>query len=650
MESALAFAAALRIAHESEADTLADALIRQLEAWPVPSKDNHSWIAALRNRRSRKHLYIARRTCDPALINAWRHLSAPHRRRAMHLLQGRVHQVLAAALRQAAASESIARFIGDSGDPTLLTALLPIISDADPRAASAAEESLVHVSQTLAPCPASHDFPSPSSFEYLEVAPKSISVESLAALRAQLADLCITFPDHRRKGVLAAAVSLLGSASIAFGGDPLGRWFLDEAAGSHPALRSMLRRGTGPLSRARAWEWLTRPALATAVEERLGRADSPDEFAAVLERSHLLENPRRAARLDGLRQRRRIPLLPALDAVAPLSPSARRGVPRMPGVDEPELLALLPDPDDAARLGAAAALPCTSVLDFCFDPSEPIARFAAVRWWLGVGGVSGQERSRVAANLTRSPHPSVRRLGSAFLQHSRRDAAANLDLLRAAIRTTSGEDRLRAIQHARRLGLQRSIELELLSILSAAADSEAVLASAVSALGEAGSNSSAEAVELCLSHALPRIRSNAAESLVKRSLGRGDLAAQSPRLYDSLIEMKSDPSHRVRASAIRAMLRAACPEWGGTGFEPAAADELLKMLEDDRPMHRLAGLWAAEHAGEGESIRRRWDQLASRVAHLAAEDPDDAVQRRAVWCARRLLSRDAGPSIPELSR
>jgi hypothetical protein len=260
------------------------------------------------------------------------------------------------------------------------------------------------------------------------------------------------------------------------------------------------------------------------------------------------------------------------------------------------------------------------------------------------------ERSRVAANLTRSPHFSVRRLASAFLQQSRREAAANLDLLRAAIRTTSGEDRLRAIQHARRLGLQRSIELELLSILSAATDSEAVLASAVSALGEAGSNSSAEAVELCLSHALPRLRANAAESLVKRSLGRGDLAAQSPRLYDALIEMKSDPSHRVRGSAIRAMLRAACPEWGGTGFEPAAADELLKMLEDDRPMHRLAGLWAAEHAGEGESIRRRWDQLASRVAHLAADDPDDAVQRRAVWCARRLLSRDASLTIPEPSR
>ena len=128
-----------------------------------------------------------------------------------------------------------------------------------------------------------------------------------------------------------------------------------------------------------------------------------------------------------------------------------------------------------------------------------------------------------------------------------------------------------------------------------------------------------------------------------RFRGRGDLPFAEPRLYESLMELKCDANHRVRASVLRGILRAASPDWGGTGYEPVVADELVRMLEDERPMHRVAGLWAVERvtACPGESVARRWDRLASLVAGLARDETDDAVQRRAMWCARRMLANAA---------
>ncbi len=163
-----------------------------------------------------------------------------------------------------------------------------------------------------------------------------------------------------------------------------------------------------------------------------------------------------------------------------------------------------------------------------------------------------------------------------------------------------------------------------------------------------------------------RVRANALEALSRRSRRLGGRTPESGRAWrDRLLECRSDDAHRVRASAVRALLRdasggrpggAARPA-GEVVFEakpgettasvtddPARADaavaqavgSLCSMLDDDRASHRLAGVWAAERAVAGAGSTRlgsALQELAGRLHGLAEREPDPTLRARAERCA-----------------
>ena len=89
-------------------------------------------------------------------------------------------------------------------------------------------------------------------------------------------------------------------------------------------------------------------------------------------------------------------------------------------------------------------------------------------------------------------------------------------------------------------------------------------------------------------------------------------------MVHALMELKSDPDHRVRANVLRAALRE--PMLAGR-----ARSEMLAMLEDARDMHRLAAVWLAGRTprlSEGEEV-------AARIGVLACGDASEHVRARA---------------------
>ena len=213
-------------------------------------------------------------------------------------------------------------------------------------------------------------------------------------------------------------------------------------------------------------------------------------------------------------------------------------------------------------------------------------------------------------------------------------------------RITSGNarDRVRAIFLCRTLGLSQTLEVELQTCLLGRSvwseDDLRVAATAVTALGDAGTSSARHLVEGSLTHAGNRVRANAVEALAHCTRASRDLAVQEPGVYAHMIEMKSDANHRVRANAIRALLTPPVGTEAGRIYEPAAVDGLVSMLSDDRRMHRVAGLWLTGKmilSGGTAGIASDLSSVVSRVADLAGADDDPDVRERAGSCARMLL-------------
>lgn len=484
--------------------------------------------------------------------------------------------------------------------------------------------------------------------------------------------------DDPPMSVLLSAGALLGLPAFSYGGrgDPLVEWFARRDAPAHGALRQVLRRSRLPFWRRRAWEWLALDHVAATAMERLARAGSAPEHEAVLERAHLLANPARARRAGLIAARvgkGRFDVLPAPGDVPTLSVAARRGLPAFAAalrtrgaVLETTLEPLLADPDAAARHAAVRVLPARAVVDFCFDADESVARGATLRMCAGARAPADLAPGDQAADdgadpaprffvrLTRSPHPSVRRIAAEESERrdpwrwggeggrlaARRwmagDRAAFIAELRRRVTEGEPHDRTGAIMLARHLELQRELELELLGAASGDAE-EQVAATAAAALGEAGTASAAAAVRALLSHPAHRVRANALESMLRPGGDHADGPTLEPRTYAAAIEMKGDGHHRVRANALRGLLVTAA------GYEPAAAEGLGSMLGDARPLHRLAALWAVERVllgPTGDQIAvTRWNELSARVAGLARHESEPAVRARAERCAARMLSR-----------
>ncbi|MCC6971692.1 MAG: hypothetical protein IT434_15885 [Phycisphaerales bacterium] len=470
---------------------------------------------------------------------------------------------------------------------------------------------------------------------------------------------------------------------------PVASWFWSLDERGRVPLAALIRSARHPLMRVRAWEWSRIPGLAGACAERLSRSASLAEHEGVLSRWHLSLNPRRGA----------VMALPAPEELASLSPDARVGAARLaPGALGRDgarslLSPLLGDADVLVRHAASLAATPTELADFSFDAHGAIAASASRRWSLAglrssKGGLllravetDDGTRRRLASRLARAPVGAVRRVARQELgaydwavgsspaarlaaRHMlARDPEGATRRLLEEIESPDVGRRLGAIGVIRALALHEVFAARLVAIARESAarapvhtpiadprsammgapedgsKSEAgvtspgadarLRATAISALSDvpmlaASSRDAERAIEECLHDGDPRVRANAVEAVARRvrhSPGAGDHALL------TLLELKDDGAHRARANALRGLLETAAGE--------PSVEGVHAMLSDERPMHRLAGVWLAGRVLPGVKpvIAARYGDLVGAVKRMAEKDEDEHVRRRALHAA-----------------
>lgn len=624
----------MRFGAASEADAIAEVLLETMvAALERPARIRDLFVF---NDRAKTAAFGA-----AALASGWAKISEPLRAGLVEGHRDLLCDVLAdmGPVADARASPHLVCLIADLGDPGLARFLPRLVEVGGQQAAEGAGRAVSRLAEA--------------------------AIGLAGGGPGDLSEFCTALVDllaagRGPAGCFEAAMTVLDIPALAYGGAkgtrPLARWFEDRDGPGHAGFRAALKRHEGDRSRHRAWVWLHRDSIGAAALDRLSRASIAEEHESVLASSHLAENPRRLKRLRLSAAKDRCGpaagLLPAPCEIEGLSPAARRGLPRFLSAlsdSGPRLQAIcsgmLADPDAPARLAAVRCLEPAHLGDFCFDQHPEVARCAALRHLHDPAC-----DPRRLLKLARMPHAAVRRLAIEELEacepfdpeseravlaaHRTRGAAPArfLSELRARVMNGPAPERLRALGLARRLALAPSLELELLRILSETAaerDHQHLVATAAAMLGALGSAPAGQALRACLGHALPRVRANAVEALVRRA-SRG---AEDSGLENLLIEAKADCDHRVRANAVRGL----CRQPGEAG---SALPELKLMLEDSRPLHRLAGLWAAERSllSEPPGNSRLWGELPGVVAEVARTEPEPELRARAFNLGAKILA------------
>ncbi len=506
----------------------------------------------------------------------------------------------------------------------------------------------------------------------LPVDPAVLELERCTLLGA-IADAAWSFASHRCRSPLLAALLVMDRAVAT----PLEREICarmrrllsERNHPSHSPMRTVLRRTPCPILRERALRWLTIGPISAAAIDRLSIAESLDEHEIVLGKSHLAIRPKRAARLTSLRHAThqlngRVELvdqgpLPRRESYARLGEEARLGLVRMASQimidDQPKRNLLEPtlaDPSVRVRLSACAMSPLIDLPDFMYDVEPVVARTGALIW-----SSTGQRpprpsspawkhRAQVARINARSPHAWVRRVAgeesdrlavvapaspasrAQARQMYKTDPSGFVRLLRDHL--ADSDSRCDALMLIRILGIGHRFELDLIAIVQNEQQDPRARATAVMALGEVKTNSANYILSEALGDRDDRIRSNAVESI------SGSV--------DQLFELKADHHHRVRASAIRRVLRESDPAQPSRSHD--AGHALLEMLHDDRPMHRLAGTWVAQRTLTGASrevmgsvwkpLVNEIELLASGPGSLSAAAEPDQIRSRAQWCIHRI--------------
>ena len=439
----------------------------------------------------------------------------------------------------------------------------------------------------------------------------------------------------------------------------------------------------------------------------------------------------------GRRLHREAPV-PSPEVLRNLDIQARRQVPRlieMLDADTPtKRLALDPyilDPDPITRLAACRISTGMDQRDYCFDKSEYIARYAANR--LSAAGIPESDRLRAndsaraefASKLSRSPHATVRKVGReeyarltaglsttlgilAAHRARQRDGTAFADWVHDRVRHGTGARGVGALMLCRRIGALDDIHALLLGLVRDSMAAHSSLdprlgATAVACLGtwarlsahahakQDGAHDTLQTptgitavmsvlTECMVHHHDARVRANATEAV-------GRLRQDMPR-ENVLLEVAQQSHHRVRASALRALLLPHAESQPGVMIEElsekektdaesphastartfsrdisdahATADaavpsdsaqrqdqtsthihaisQLASMLYDTSADHRLAGVWVVQRtlgAGQIASLGP-WRELTSRVRQLAHDEPEPAIRTRASAVAHRL--------------
>lgn len=414
------------------------------------------------------------------------------------------------------------------------------------------------------------------------------------------------------------------------------RTVLVRAAGStdSPVGRAMggvLRWDRDPLIRRAAWRWAPVEAIGAAAIDRLSRSASVAEHEAMLRLGHLAARPLRSARLAMIS----VPLepasgairsggvLPSLEQIGQLSIEARRQIVRVVSATNAEASArsaaiepLLTDEDELVRLSVAAGADRSEARDLCFDSSRRVARVAMHRWSrCGVEPIRRRsppaEIGRVLTALSTSAHESVRRAASEDLRglelfdyrcpvsrlaarrFAREDPAGFVGAVRERLRTASRA--ASALLTAEAVGIIGAIEEDLLRLAAACMagrnepENGRLLAVIASCLRSSRSTEAARVLAELVSAPDQRVRANAVDSLVLGSAGVEDPSGT----LDRLVELKSDPAHRVRGAAVRGL---ACLAKRTARVGLDATEALRGMIVDDREEHRTAGMWAAGRA------------------------------------------------------
>ena len=164
------------------------------------------------------------------------------------------------------------------------------------------------------------------------------------------------------------------------------------------------------------------------------------------------------------------------------------------------------------------------------------------------------------------------------------------------------EQRVKAMQIAQELGIAAGLRHTLVQLCSD--PNPKVRSKAVVVLGEIPDAPNEILVERVMNDADARVRANAIEVLESR----GD-----PQFMPVLAERALSASGRERANAIRAMCRMKVS---------SATPQLMAMLRDERPEHRISAMWTLRQIG--------WWQLLNEVGQIAKGDSNVRVRRYAL--------------------
>jgi hypothetical protein len=590
---------------------------------------------------------------------AYSRLPPPRRQRLLATGHGRWADAVAIGLSGASEVEtvSIASLIGDACDPLALPRLLPLLSSDHSTVRAAAGEALVTLAKRANRAPGLDEL-------------------TRQSIEACIASAAADYDKHRVRETLTAVILLL-STPVAWAaiGPELAALLNDVQHPTHMALRSAIRTGADETMRAAAWTWLSRTPFRNACIERLS---APGEFAALepmLAQGHLRLHPGRAAALAQARDRKRTDAsLLSIADVSPLSlalSAAANALPILSAVndDARPVLAEASLTDERPAVRASTLLELTRfpagdddlLLDFCFDAHPALARsaFFAAQTSARTGRLGADAFRTCLTPLANSEHAPLRALASLCRETetatTHRRARVNLDAtvetLRTSMHTGPAVSRVAAIQSARALQIVAHVELELLGILDRSGRvstlSEAdraselrVAATAAAALGDSPTPTAEHALFRCLDHADNRVRANALDALIRRSRRAGALGSAEHPLAPTIVELKFDDHHRVRAAATRghtlSLLRLPSPNLPLAPIvEPISA-----MLGDDRPPHRLSALWLTERLAP--ALGPDWhsvniaQSLWNETDRLTREDADPTIRERAAHTTGQL--------------
>ena len=171
-------------------------------------------------------------------------------------------------------------------------------------------------------------------------------------------------------------------------------------------------------------------------------------------------------------------------------------------------------------------------------------------------------------------------------------------------RAVSGpaEQRVKALQIAQELGIAEGLQHILVQLCADA--SARVRSKATSVLGDVPGSHTDTLIERLINDPDARVRANAIEVLE----GRSD-----EKVVAILAERALAANGRERANAVKALCRLRVS---------TAGKQLIDMLPDSRPEHRISALWVLRQIG--------WWQLVNEVGRLAKSDDNVRVRRYAL--------------------